>query len=354
MNQFASTPKRIESRDTYHRPGQDSLSAEKEKGRLGEKDSTGSKSKTHFFTNLTSVNIATAFARARITADTINNRPAHLKGAPMSPSQLPRMNQKDIPDAHDPRAHFESSRPYGYHSNNMDAVRPVRDITSRAHVNHYDSHSYGHTAQTGGYQGMEVDSGPGYGHREASSAMPDGFLRERDWKNLQSGVPSWLKKAQDKRPSDLMHVSPPRGILDTPSNALGRSSMGGAAASANVPSFDPLMDNLVDLKAPHLPHQPRNTAADLASARRYADEALADNDYLIGSTTTRGNYRSANNNNNENALGRNANGQAGIGGNDNGSYSRIEPARPPTNTGAASRGAAVNTNAQPRTTTALN
>ncbi|KAJ2679462.1 hypothetical protein IWW39_006482, partial [Coemansia spiralis] len=210
MNQPAYSPKRIESRDIYHRPGQDSLSAEKERARLGEKDS---KSNAHFFTNLTSVNIATAFARARITADTINNRPQHLKGAPMSPSQLPRMNHRDIPDAHDPRGHFESSqpsRPYGgtFNTNN-DGLRPIRDTTHRAQPNPYGSHSYGHTTQSG-YQNMDVDSGAGYEHRDAGSVMPDGFLRERDWKNLQSGVPSWLKKAQDKRPNDLMQISPPR------------------------------------------------------------------------------------------------------------------------------------------------
>ncbi|KAJ2810285.1 hypothetical protein H4S07_002754, partial [Coemansia furcata] len=323
MNQSAYTPKRIEGRDIYHRPGQDSLSAEKEKGRLGEKDSSaGSKSKTHFFTNLTSVNIATAFARARITADTINNRPPHLKGAPMSPSQLPRMNHQAIPDAHDPRAHFES-RPYGsnYNSNN-DGARPIRDITNRAQTNPYGSHNYGYTAQPG-YQGMDIDSGPGYENRDTGSAMPDGFLRERDWKTLQSGVPSWLKKAQDKRPNDLMQVSPPRGIMDTPSNALGRSAMGGAASA---PSFDPLMDNLIDMKSSH---QPRDTAAAVAAARRFADEALADNDYLAGTTASRGNYRNINNN--DSTLRRGIGGHPSTNADENGPYSRNEPAR--TNVG---------------------
>ncbi|KAJ1670197.1 hypothetical protein GGF38_001691, partial [Coemansia sp. RSA 25] len=304
---------------------------------------TGSKSKTHFFTNLTSVNIATAFARARITADTINSRPAHLKGAPMSPSQLPRMNQKDIPDAHDPRAHFEPSRPYSYNASNVDGVRPVRDITSRAQASHYGGHSYGHAAQAG-YQGMDVDSGLGYPHREAGGAMPDGFLRERDWKTLQSGVPSWLKKAQDKRPGDLTQVSPPRGIMDTPSNALGRSAMGGAAAGASAPSFDPLMDNLVGMNAPH---PPRDTAAAVASARRFADEALADNDYLVGTAAARGSYRS------ENAPRRSAGGQAGLGGAENGAYARIEPARAHAGGGAASRAPVASAGTQPRTAGAL-
>ncbi|KAJ2754674.1 hypothetical protein GGI19_002234 [Coemansia pectinata] len=342
MNQSAYTPKPIESRDIYHRPGQDSLSAEKEKGRLGEKDSSGgSKSKAHFFTNLTSVNIATAFARARITADTINNRPPHLKGAPMSPSQLPRMNLRDIPDAHDPRAHFESSqasRPYGtnYNSNmNNDGVRPIRDITNRGQTNPYSSHNYGHTAQSG-YQGMDIDSGPGYEHRDTGSAMPDGFLRERDWKNLQSGVPSWLKKAQDKRPNDLMQVSPPRGIMDTPSNALGRSAMGGAASA---PSFDPLMDNLMKTS-----HPPRDTAAAVAAARRFADEALADNDYLAGTTASRGNYRNINNN--ESTLRRGISTNA----NENDPYSRVEPARANVNGGVTtSNFPAANSGMPPRT-----
>ncbi|KAJ2867677.1 hypothetical protein GGH94_000644 [Coemansia aciculifera] len=342
MNQSAYTPKPIESRDIYHRPGQDSLSAEKEKGRLGEKDSSGgSKSKAHFFTNLTSVNIATAFARARITADTINNRPPHLKGAPMSPSQLPRMNLRDIPDAHDPRAHFESSqasRPYGtnYNSNmNNDGVRPIRDITNRGQTNPYSSHNYGHTAQSG-YQGMDIDSGPGYEHRDTGSAMPDGFLRERDWKNLQSGVPSWLKKAQDKRPNDLMQVSPPRGIMDTPSNALGRSAMGGAASA---PSFDPLMDNLMKTS-----HPPRDTAAAVAAARRFADEALADNDYLAGTTASRGNYRNINNN--EGTLRRGISTNA----NENDPYSRVEPARANVNGGVTtSNFPAANSGMPPRT-----
>ncbi|KAJ2091364.1 hypothetical protein GGI16_006022, partial [Coemansia sp. S142-1] len=342
MSQSGYTPKRIESRDIYHRPGQDSLSAEKEKGRLGEKDSSaGSKSKTHFFTNLTSVNIATAFARARITADTINNRPPHLKGAPMSPSQLPRMNLRDIPDAHDPRAHFESSqasRPYGsnYNSNmNNDGVRPIRDITNRGQTNPYSSHNYGHTTQSG-YQGMDIDSGPGYEQRDIGSAMPDGFLRERDWKNLQSGVPSWLKKAQDKRPNDLMQVSPPRGIMNTPSNALGRSAMGGAAGA---PSFDPLMDNLMKTS-----HPPRDTAAAVAAARRYADEALADNDYLAGTTASRGNYRNVNNN--DSTLRRGISDNA----NENDPYSRIEPARTNINGGGvASSFPAASSGMPPRT-----
>ncbi|KAJ2263778.1 hypothetical protein GGI01_000423 [Coemansia sp. RSA 376] len=342
MSQSGYTPKRIESRDIYHRPGQDSLSAEKEKGRLGEKDSSaGSKSKTHFFTNLTSVNIATAFARARITTDTINNRPPHLKGAPMSPSQLPRMNLREIPDAHDPRAHFESSqasRPYGsnYNSNmNNDGVRPIRDITNRGQTNPYGGHNYGHTTQSG-YQGMDIDSGPGYEQRDTGSAMPDGFLRERDWKNLQSGVPSWLKKAQDKRPNDLMQVSPPRGIMNTPSNALGRSAMGGAAGA---PSFDPLMDNLMKTS-----HPPRDTAAAVAAARRYADEALADNDYLAGTTASRGNYRNVNNN--DSTLRRGISDNA----NENDPYSRIEPARTNINGGGvASSFPAASSGMPPRT-----
>ncbi|KAJ1817013.1 hypothetical protein LPJ60_005056, partial [Coemansia sp. RSA 2675] len=251
------------------------------------------------------------------------------------------MNHRDIPDAHDPRGHFESSqpsRPYGgtFNTNN-DGLRPIRDTTHRAQPNPYGSHSYGHTTQSG-YQNMDVDSGAGYEHRDAGSVMPDGFLRERDWKNLQSGVPSWLKKAQDKRPNDLMQISPPRGIMDTPSNALGRSAMSGGASA---PSFDPLMDNLIDMKTSH---PPRDTAAAAAAARRLADEALADNDYLAGTTASRGNYR--NTNANENTLRRGIDSHASA----NGPFSRAEPTRTSANGGvAASNFPATNSGMPPRT-----
>ncbi|KAJ2473062.1 hypothetical protein GGI02_001140 [Coemansia sp. RSA 2322] len=347
MNQ--STPKRIESRDIYHRPGQHSTSAEKEKRRPQDKDdSAGSKSKTHFFTNLTSVNIATAFARARITSDTINNRPVHLKGTPMSPSQLPRMNQKDIPDAHNPRAHFESSmapRPFGSSNanvNSYDAVRPIRDITSRAQVG--DSHHYSsqyHRNAPSGYQDMEVDPRPVYDYREPGGMMPDGFLRERDWKPLQNSPPSWFKKTQDKRPKDLLSVSPPPGLMGTPTYALGRSGIGGsgAAAGSAVPPFQPPTENLIDMKTPH---PPRDTAAAVASARRLADEALADNDYLIGTAAQRGASRG-----NENMSRLGAGGQGGDrSGHANGLPPRAAVSgRPFANGGgAAGREAPANTN----------
>ncbi|KAJ2769648.1 hypothetical protein IWQ56_002471, partial [Coemansia nantahalensis] len=115
----SSTPRLAASRDDYRRAGQRSTSAEKNKTRAGDRQ-------TSFFTNLTSVNIATAFARAHITTDTIDRRPAHLKGTPMSPSQIPTMNLGDIPEADDPRAYFESAAVPRMH-----AARPVRDVTAK-------------------------------------------------------------------------------------------------------------------------------------------------------------------------------------------------------------------------------
>ncbi|KAJ2080734.1 hypothetical protein H4R24_002876 [Coemansia sp. RSA 988] len=225
-----STPKRFESRDYYQRPGQRSTSTEKEKKRLGEEGAL-------FHTNLTSVNIATAFARARINSDTIKRRPSHLKGTPMSPSQIPHMNLSGIPEGHDPRTHFESAaapRPHG--------ARPVRDITSKSAARH----------AMAGYQDMDVDS-PGYAAsgQTGGAVLPDGFLRERNWDQAHTVAPAWLRRVQSQRnqpeQQDIMQESPPPGIFDTPSHAIGRSGIAGAATL----SFDPLTDNLIDMETPY-------------------------------------------------------------------------------------------------------
>ncbi|KAJ1730244.1 hypothetical protein LPJ61_003120 [Coemansia biformis] len=222
----SSTPKHFASRDYYPRAGQHGASAEKGETHPGDRNS-------NFFTNLTSVNIATAFARAHITADTIRRRPAHLKGTPMSPSQIPTMNLDDIPGDHDPRAHFESAaapRSFG--------VRPVRDITAKG---------------LAGPDGMDIDPPPGH----ASGRLPGGFLRERNWDPPQSNAPGWLRRIQDQRGQgrNIMHESPPAGLLDTPSNVLGRSGIGaGGGAIADMPSFAPLAEDLIDMRTPHPAH----------------------------------------------------------------------------------------------------
>ncbi|KAJ2736497.1 hypothetical protein H4R23_002005, partial [Coemansia sp. Cherry 401B] len=226
-----TTPKRVESRDLYHRPGQRSTSTEKEKKRLGDG------SKAQFFTNLTSVNIASAFARAHITSDTIKRRPAHLKGTPMSPSQIPRMNLNDVPDGHDPHAHFESDAAPRSHG-----VRPIRDITTKSAAR------YGLPA----YEQMDIDpppSFPGDGH--PGNGLAGGFLRERNWDMPTTTAPGWLRRIHDQRHNDqrqhdLLQESPPQNLVNTPSHALGRS------AAAAAPSFGPLTDNLIDLRTPHI------------------------------------------------------------------------------------------------------
>ncbi|KAJ2716402.1 hypothetical protein H4S00_004551 [Coemansia sp. D1744] len=215
-----TTPKRFESRDFYQRPGQHSTSAEKEKKSLDKR--------SQFFTNLTSVNIATAFARAHITSDTIRRRPAHLKGTPMSPSQIPRMNLTDIPDEHDPHAHFESSaapRPHG--------VRPVRNITAKG------ASRYGMPV----YEQMDIDT-PGYtGDSHANAGLTGGFLRERNWDAPTAAAPGWLRRIQDQRQTELLEESPPPNLVNTPSHAISRASA--------APSFEPLTNNLIDARTPH-------------------------------------------------------------------------------------------------------
>ncbi|KAJ2782068.1 hypothetical protein H4R18_002488 [Coemansia javaensis] len=173
------TPRRVEPRDHYQRPGHHGSSAERDEPR-----------KNPFFTNLTSVNIATAFARAHITSDTIRRRPAHLKGAPMSPSQIPTLSLGD--------ARFEPA--------------PAAAAARRDH--HH------------------------LGAPDAEGRVPDGFLRERNWDLGQAAAPSWLRRIQDQRSqgrTNIMHESPPAGLLDSPSNALGRSAL-------PAPQFAPLAD----------------------------------------------------------------------------------------------------------------
>ncbi|KAJ2158719.1 hypothetical protein GGF46_003560 [Coemansia sp. RSA 552] len=229
MSRLTPTPN--QSRDTYQRPGQRSTSTEKAR-RAGED--------SRFFTNLTSVNIATAFARAHITADTIRRRPAHLKGSPMSPSQIPRMNLADLPDARpgfgqgplDADAHFESSAAPRSHG-----VRPVRDITAQG----------------------------------AGGLLPDGFLRERPWGQPTTAAPGWFRKVQDQRnppasARDLMAESPPPGLIDTPSNGLGRT--------AAAPRLNPFTDNLIDLQTPHAAApwaRPDNLYARSGAGRAYTN-----------------------------------------------------------------------------------
>ncbi|KAJ2549541.1 hypothetical protein EV175_004409, partial [Coemansia sp. RSA 1933] len=205
-------------RDTYRRPGQLNTSSEKAKRSLDFSDPSA----LPFFTNTTSVNIATAFAHARITSDTINRRPAHLKGTPMSPSQISKMNMQMLNPDDDPRAHFESSaapRPHG--------TRPIRDITTK-------------TATLGrppvyGYQDMEMDMeiDPPPVHRghqtQNAGALTNGFLRERDWIQPQTNAPSWLKRQLDQRNKILVDVSPSKGIVDVPPHdVLGHAGIGAA------------------------------------------------------------------------------------------------------------------------------
>ncbi|KAJ1943646.1 hypothetical protein FBU59_002846, partial [Linderina macrospora] len=110
------TPRRTQQKDYYQRlEGQRSSSTEKKKVR------EQTRVQAPFFTNSTSVNIATAFARAHITSDTIKRRPKHLQGAPMSPSQIPRMTL-DNP-------HFDTLPPTGPRL--RAGLRPVRNITSK-------------------------------------------------------------------------------------------------------------------------------------------------------------------------------------------------------------------------------
>ncbi|KAJ2344323.1 hypothetical protein GGF43_005478, partial [Coemansia sp. RSA 2618] len=250
------TPKRFESRDFYQRPGQHSTSTEKEKKRLDAPT-------TQFFTNLTSVNIATAFARAHITSETIRRRPAHLKGTPMSPSQIPRMNLADIPDEHDPHAHFESAAAPRSHG-----VRPVRDITSKN----------GRGGQPS-YEQMDIDT-PGFAG-DTNGALGGGFLRERNWDAPTAAAPGWLRRIQDRqhdliqdRQHDLLHESPPHNLVNTPSHTLNR----GAA-----PSFEPLTDNLIDLRTPHNEDNAGAVYARNGSGHAYTNAATAERAGRAGS-----------------------------------------------------------------------
>ncbi|KAJ1995087.1 hypothetical protein GGI25_001316 [Coemansia spiralis] len=243
-----TTPKRIESRDNYHRPGQLNSSAEKAKRNLDIANPT----KTPFFTNLTSVNIATAFAHANITSSTINRRPAHLKGTPMSPSQIPKMNLRDLHEDHDPRAHFESSvapRPHG--------IRPIRDITAKIAA-------AGRSVQLD-YQDMDIDSAPLYRDHldQNTSAMPDGFLRDRSWKPTTHHTPGWVKRA-----NDIADISPPTGLFKTP-NVPGRPSVNSAAAAAAAAlhANQHAEEDLIDLQTPSVQAQHGTTRA--AASGRY-------------------------------------------------------------------------------------
>ncbi|KAJ2849020.1 hypothetical protein IWW36_002929 [Coemansia brasiliensis] len=255
------TPQRFESRDLYQRPGQRSTSTEKEKKFL---DDT---SKGHFLTHLTSVNIATAFARAHITSDTIKRRPAHLKGTPMSPSQIPRMNLTEIPDEHDPRAHFESDaapRSYG--------VRPIRDVTSKTSLTRQGQDTY---------ERMDIDQPAAYTENNQDSGLTHGFLRERNWDLHTTAAPAWLRRAQDQRNNDLLQESPPHNLVNTPSHVL--SSRTGAA-----PSYEPLTDNLIDLNTPHpdkLAAKSKSVYARDGSTRVYSKQATAaENTTKVGAT----------------------------------------------------------------------
>ncbi|KAJ1665698.1 hypothetical protein IW140_001529 [Coemansia sp. RSA 1813] len=215
-----TTPKRIESRDFYRRPGQLNTSSEKAKRNLD----FSNPSALPFFTNTTSVNIATAFAHARITSDTINKRPAHLKGTPMSPSQISKMNLQAIHPDDNPRAHFESSvapRPHG--------TRPIRDITAKTAAMTRPSLYE--------YQDMDLDTPVYRGHQtQNASALTNGFLRQRDWTQAQTKVPVWFKKQQEQRSQNqnqnqsqnqnLLDVSPPKGVIETPSLIPERSGIG--------------------------------------------------------------------------------------------------------------------------------
>ncbi|KAJ1874859.1 hypothetical protein LPJ55_001204 [Coemansia sp. RSA 990] len=255
------TPQRFESRDFYQRPGQRSTSTEKEKKFL---DDT---SKGHFLTHLTSVNIATAFARAHITSDTIKRRPAHLKGTPMSPSQIPRMNLSEIPDEHDPRAHFESDAAPRSHG-----VRPIRDVTSKT--------SLARPGQ-GTYERMDIDQPAALTeNNQADSGLTHGFLRERNWDLHTTAAPAWLRRAQDQRNNDLLQESPPHNLVNTPSHVLG--SRTGAA-----PSYEPLTDNLIDLNTPHpdkLAAKSTSMRARDGSMRVYSKQATAEKPARLGAT----------------------------------------------------------------------
>ncbi|KAJ2449069.1 hypothetical protein EV183_005090 [Coemansia sp. RSA 2336] len=249
-----------QARDFYQRPGQRSTSTEKEKKFIN---------KGHFLTHLTSVNIATAFARAHITSDTIKRRPAHLKGTPMSPSQIPRMNLSEVPDEHDPRAHFESAAAPRSHG-----VRPIRDVTSKT--------SLARPGQ-GTYEQMDIDQPAAFAeNNQADSGLAHGFLRERNWDLYTTAAPAWLRRAQDQRNNDLLHESPPHNLVNTPSHVL--SSRTGAAP----PSYEPLTNNLIDLNTPH-PDKPavESTSAYArdGSARVHSKQATAEKPSRLGATS---------------------------------------------------------------------
>lgn len=311
-----STPKHFESRDYYHRPGthhknHDRLATEQDNFNEYIVDqSAEKKKKEHFFTNLTSVNIATAFARAKITSDTIKRRPAHLKGTPMSPSQIPKMNLTDFPGNDNFGAHFEPTA--------NPSVRPVRDILN--HRNNRVSTNYRHRSVDAEPQPIEQRFGtapyqssytqqqqqhqqPG----DVTDNLPGSIIRQRNWDlpgNNNGSAPSWLKKAQDQRGinsnrryPNINTVPPPQGITDSlPQHHRAYGSGGGGGGiqermdfGDDVNAIDPLDDSLMDLKrASHLPaRNARDTLnPEVAAARRYADEVLASNNaYDVGITT---------------------------------------------------------------------
>ncbi|KAJ2600168.1 hypothetical protein GGF39_001916 [Coemansia sp. RSA 1721] len=87
---------------------QRSTSTEKNKKSIFQPDGSVLSTKYHNFSNLTSVNIATAFARANLTSDTLRRRPGNLKQEPLSPSQIPKMNMRFN---HDTDSHRHGSGP---------------------------------------------------------------------------------------------------------------------------------------------------------------------------------------------------------------------------------------------------
>ncbi|KAJ2848493.1 hypothetical protein GGI22_005723, partial [Coemansia erecta] len=153
-------------------------------------------------------------------------------------------------------AHFESSaapRPHG--------TRPIRDITTKTATLARPPPTY--TFQEMEMEmdmDMDIDPPMRRGHQtQNASALTNDLMRKRDWTQTQTTVPVWFRKQKDQRNHNLVDVSPPKGVIETPSHVFGRSGIG---ASMGTQSTEPYTDNLIDFNSPdpgyHLPNNSNN------------------------------------------------------------------------------------------------
>ncbi|KAJ1907414.1 hypothetical protein LPJ81_000765 [Coemansia sp. IMI 209127] len=165
------------------------------------------------------------------------------------------MNLQAIHTNDDLRAHFESSaapRPHG--------TRPVRDITTKTATRARPPPSYAfQDIEMDMDMDMDIDPPMRRGHQtQNASALTNDLMRKRDWTQTQTSAPGWFRKQQDQRNRGLVDVSPPKGVIETPSLVLRGSGVG---ASIDTQSTEPYTDNLIDFNSPdpsyHLPNNSR-------------------------------------------------------------------------------------------------